>query len=368
MNNEINQEINIDDVVEKIYNDDSIPKFTFKDFLKYQAIFHPEDKIEFDNMLMVCEESETYTYNKVNNEHDKVFRTILSDKKEAVIFINKTLNLELKENEIEKYKENYITENLINKETDIVYKIKNKNVFILIEHQTKIDYSMPYRIMEYQFKITKSAVDIKKLKLKEYKIPIVIPIVLYTGTRKWNVKEYIKEAQESYKQYNGEELGRYKLVDVNNFTEEELLKEKTFLSKAMLIERKKDDENIIEYLERTVNILLHDNVYTQEQRNFLIVILDLILRRKINNDEMTNKLIEKLKNKEEKELLAILDAIDEENKRILQQGIQKGKREGIREGIRKTKINNAQKMKKANLDIKLIMEITGLSKKEIENL
>ena len=71
-------------------------------------------------------------------------------------------------------------------------------------------------------------------------------------------------------------------------------------------------------------------------------------------------------------MLAILDAIDEENKRILQQGIQKGKREGkregIREGIRKTKINNAQKMKKANLDIKLIMEITGLSKKEIENL
>ena len=128
----------------------------------------------------------------------------------------------------------------------------------------------------------------------------------------------------------------------------------------MLIERKKDDENIIEYLERTVSVLLNDNIYTQEQRNFLIVILDLILRRKIKNDEITNKLIEKLKNKEEKEMLAILDAIDEENERILQQG--------IREGIRKTKIINAQKMKKANLDIKLIMEITGLSKKEIENL
>lgn len=29
MNNEINQEINVDDVVERIYNDDSIPKFIF---------------------------------------------------------------------------------------------------------------------------------------------------------------------------------------------------------------------------------------------------------------------------------------------------------------------------------------------------
>ena len=67
-------------------------------------------------------------------------------------------------------------------------------------------------------------------------------------------------------------------------------------------------------------------------------------------------------------MLAILDAIDEENERILQQGIRKGKREGIREGIRKNKINNAKKMKNANLDISLIIEITGLSKEEIENL
>lgn len=59
-------------------------------------------------------------------------------------------------------------------------------------------------------------------------------------------------------------------------------------------------------------------------------------------------------------MLAILDTIAEENERILQ----KGKREGIREN----KINNAQKMKKAKLDIKLIMEITGLSKNEIEKL
>ena len=364
MNNKINSEININENVEKIYNDDSIPKFTFKDFLKYQAIFHPEDKIEFDNMLELNEDSEDYNYNKVNNEHDKVFRTILSDKKEAVIFINKALDLNLKESEIEKYKENYITENLINKETDIVYKIKNKNVFILIEHQTKIDYSMPFRIMEYQFKIIQSAVDINKLKLKEYKIPIVIPIVLYTGRKKWNVKEYIKDAQESFKQYNGEELGRYKLVDVNNFTEEELLKEKTFLSKAMLIESKKDTEEMIESLEKIINILNEDNIYTKQQKHLLTIMINLIFRNKINDDKITNNLIKKLDNKEEKEMLAILDTIAEENERILQQGIRKGKIEGIKE----TTINNAKKMKKANIDIKLIMEITGLKKEEIERL
>lgn len=92
--------------------------------------------------------------------------------------------------------------------------------------------------------------------------------------------------------------------------------------------------------------------------------LNLIFRNKINNNNITDNLIRKLNKEEEKEMLTILDTIAKENERILQKGIQKGKREGIQEN----KINNAQKMKKAKLDIKLIMEITGLSEKEIEKL
>ena len=58
---------------------------------------------------MICEKSSTYhlessnnVLNKqyINNEHDKIFRKILDNKKEAVYFLNKTLNLgyELKQN------------------------------------------------------------------------------------------------------------------------------------------------------------------------------------------------------------------------------------------------------------------------------
>ena len=370
MINNINYSIKVDRLLERIYNDDSIPKYTYEDILKYQKIFHPEDN------FILQEDSEYYNYNKINNEHDKIFRTILNNTKEAISFINKTLNMQITENELEKYKENYITENLINKETDIVYKIRNKKVFILIEHQTKVDYSMPFRIMEYQFKITKSAIDVSKIKLKEYKIPLVIPIVLYTGKQKWNAKDYIKNAQESFKQYKGTELGKYKLVDVHKFTEKELLEEKTFLSKAMLIETKKDTKDMVECLEKIINILNKNSIYTEEDKKILARMLNLIFRNKIKNDNITDSLIEKLKEKEEKEMLAILDTIAEENERILQQGIkkglQKGKKEGIKEGLKegilKTKINNAKKMKNANLDISLIMEITGLSKKEIESL
>ena len=53
-----------------------------------------------------------------------------------------------------------------NVEADVVYKIKNKNVFILIEHQSSVDYKMSYRIMRYKYAIIESAIDKKRLKEK----------------------------------------------------------------------------------------------------------------------------------------------------------------------------------------------------------
>ena len=136
----------------------------------------------------------------------------------------------------------------------------------------------------------------------------------------------------------------------------------------MLIESVEDTQNMVEYLEKIIDILNKDSVYTEQQKELLVVMLNLIFRSKINDDKITDSLIKKLKNKEEKEMLAILDTIAEENERILKQGIRKGIIKGKREGRREATIDNAKKMKKANIDIKIIMEITGLPKKEIENL
>ena len=48
---------------------------------------------------------------------------------------------------------------------------------------------MPVRILEYEIAIIKSAIDYKKFGQRDYKIPKVISIVLYTGKRKWNANK-----------------------------------------------------------------------------------------------------------------------------------------------------------------------------------
>ena len=99
-----------------------------------------------------------YFLSEINNPHDKICRKTLNKKKEAIKIINRILdkNNKIKENSIEKYISSFISNELKNSESDVIYKLKNENVFFLIEHQTKIDYLMPYRILQYELEIISS--------------------------------------------------------------------------------------------------------------------------------------------------------------------------------------------------------------------
>jgi len=337
--------------------------FTYKDYLKYQKFLKEKQKIENE----LHEDNAIYTLpnKKVSNEHDKIFRRILDEPKEAAKFINKTLKLKetITEGQLEKYNSSFVTIELKNQEADIIYKVKGKSIFFLIEHQTKIDYAMPLRILEYSVEIMKSATDKKKLRQKGYKFPTVIPIVLYTGKVKWNVESYIKNVQEELKGYENLEFAKYNIVDVNDYTKEELLQEESFLSKAMLIEKARYTDSLAADLEKIIQELnMKNTVYTKEQKELLITIIELTLKRKLEKEE-TNKLIKSLK-EGSGQMLAVLEMIDEENKRIFRNGERKGKREGRREA----KLENAKKMLEEKIPIKTIIKITGLTKEELEKL
>ena len=77
------------------------------------------------------ENNELYklTDKKINNEHDKIFRKILDNKNEAANFIYKRLNYKIDAHKLEKYNSSFITKDLKNQETDIIYKIKDKNIY-----------------------------------------------------------------------------------------------------------------------------------------------------------------------------------------------------------------------------------------------
>lgn len=166
----------------------NIPKYIKT--IKYKNYFEIEE-------TTLMEPEEIYTYN-IDNEHDKLFKDLLSDKEETRKFINKFLKLPepLKQNELELYNSSYITSEYKSKEADIVYKKKDEDIFFLIEHQSTVDISMPYRIKNYAVEILRTAVDKSKIHQIDYEYPLVVAIVLYTGDKKWNAKLKFEDMQK----------------------------------------------------------------------------------------------------------------------------------------------------------------------------
>lgn len=287
----------------------------------------------------------------INNQYDKTYRKILSNKKDVTYIINEAINVEIKPEEIEKYKSSFVTDEYGNREADVVYKLKNRNIFFLIEHQTKVDYAMPYRIEEYRLEVMKSAIDIKKIKTKGYELPTVIPIVIYTGKQKWSVRTYLSKIQDE--RFSKVDLFKYNLIDINEYTNEELLKSDNFIDKIFLMEKTKDTEEFIRVLKEIIT-----KTKDEEQIKSLKIIMKHTLKGKLE-EEKINELIKNMK-KEDENMLAVVEMVREENRMIRQAG----KEEGRKETIFKVISNMLQK----GMNVEEIKEITGVTKREIQQV
>ena len=347
-----------------------------------EDLYSTKEQFEF----IVKEDEEKYTYpsqeyeteakdkqqgnnlpsgSTTNSKHDKLFKIILSNKQEAVGFIKKVLNSKKDINieNIELYNKEYITEKFEKRETDLTYKIAEKNLYIIIEHQSTIDRTMPYRIQRYKMLLMNEIINKKEMKKVGYEFPRVIAIVLYTGRRKWKVEklEDLQRPLEWYKEIDKE----FELVDVNKYTEEELMKDELVITKAMLIEKQKDASKVRDILNK-INQIVKNN---PEKIKLLLEILKYILLNSKSEEirKEADKIIKEHKGGEE----TVLNMVTVYNKALDEQreaGIKEGKKEGQKTGDRQRQIKTAKRLLKEKMKPEFISKITDLSIEEIEKL
>lgn len=289
---------------------------------------------------------------RINNEHDKIFRTVLDKKTDVSKFLNKFLGLNIKTEELEKYNSSYIDPKFKNKEADIVYRIKDKNIFLLIEHQTKIDKDMPYRLLDYSNGIMRSASEDKKR-------PSVIPIVLYTGKTKWKIENETIEKQQFFKEVKLID-GGFNLIDINDFSKKELLEDDIFITKMMLVEKCKDEIEMVQALEKI------ENKIKEEDKSTFRRIVKEIWSLRIGT-ENANKILEKIE-EGSGNMMAVMEMLLAENEKYINIGRQEGRQEGRLEGGKQKIKEIVQKMLAENFTKEMIMKITGLKKEEIEEI
>ena len=337
----------------------------------------PEDLKEKFRDLLNLSQAYIHTYHKVHHEHDKMIKKILENKKEAAEFINRAIKLcePIKSDDLINYNKEYITEFFEIREADVVYKFKNNNVFFLIEHQRKVDYSMPYRIFEYKSEILKSNVDREGIKQKSYKVPLIIAVVIYTGLGNWKVPQNLLQVQEQCTTYLNEQLGInsfYVLEDVNKYSNQELLESDNFLEKIFLLEKSKSQEevkeNFIKITEKLQEEEKQGKITKEAKEEFESNIIKILLP-KMSIKEMKEQL-EKVKKTNRKEGdgqmygLAVCDMLARE-KRIMRKNSEKiGEKRGLRNGI----IQVAQNLINMKVSPEQIKKATGLTDEELKEL
>ena len=336
--------------MEKIY------KFTYTDYIIYQQIIKTKTELKDIN------ESYHYDQNKIKHYHDKIFKELFTNKRETALFINKYLGLkgtknEIKEKDLQKCDTEYITKEKEKLESDILYKLKQKEIYFLIEHQSTVDFSMAERILEYCVEIIRKIKKERIINYQKEEMPGIYPIVLYTGKRKWTAKTELIQMQEEIYGIEKRLNCSYLLVDINKHTKEELIKERSSIAKAMLMEKVQNKKELLEILEKVVKEEL-----TKEEKEFITDIITNIAREEIG-EEKVKELEEKIIGKREESNMVM-----ENLRRIIREDREEARQEGINQGINQAIKQVVKRMLKNNMKDETIKMMTEINDIELEKI
>lgn len=205
--------------------------FTYNDYIKS---IH---QLRLNAALQFAEEGATYGENKRKNI--KTLCKILEEKDEFSQFINDFLYPKQKiesEQFLNCSNKNYFKRYKF-KNPDLVYKIKNKDIFFIVEQVQFIEKSFPIRLVNYCIDIIYEwSKKVDKLETKT-KYPLIVPIVIYIGKEKWSLPLNYEIKGSNENTYNNyKTIIKYNLIDINNISEEKLIKEHSlFGNEALLI-------------------------------------------------------------------------------------------------------------------------------------
>lgn len=333
--------------------------FTYKNYIK---CIHT---LRLNAIFQLAEENANYNINrnKINNRHDKLIKNILKDEKEMRKFINDFLepNEKIQSQDLIKYTNSYITKKYKSKEADIVYSLKSKEVFFLVEHQSKIDNNMPYRILNYCIDIIQEWKKSKKIN-QNTRYPIIVPIIIYTGNEKWKIPKNfkVKDKISDYVFENYKIDLEYNLIEINKLSKSFLLQKQSLFGYGMIIEKSKNKQELKENLELIVKHAKNKK-QLYEISNIIYYLLNDTL------EEVTkNELLEKLEIKIKKgDIMSDLyERLVNENREMIRKGKKEGKIEGKIEG----KLEVAKRLIKKGIDEKIIIESTEINKEELLKL
>ncbi|OON99648.1 MAG: hypothetical protein ATN35_11655 [Epulopiscium sp. Nele67-Bin004] len=298
----------------------------------------------------------------IHTRQDKTYRNFLKNK---VIFLELLQSFVAEEwatkltiENLHEEKSKFVLSDFDERESDILYSatINDSKVYfyILLEVQSTIDFSMPIRILSYTWEIWREHIKFiidkstlknpkEEIKKRSFRLPPVIPIVLYNGAEPWTENKKFKDCIANADLFGNYIINfEYLLIDVNSYTKQDLTQLKNVISSIFLLDQKISQQEFINRIEVILTEMIEPNsAYALWMKNWLSVVLNNSVREEVlsifdsQNKEEVSHMIANINQtiQEEKELAIELGKVIG-----IEEGLKEGKIIGVEEGLKEGKI------------------------------
>ena len=288
----------------------------------------------------------------IHNAADNSFKLIFANHKLFSDFLRDFIKIDVlkdvKPEDIEDMSERFLPLFQDNKDSDTVKRINLKGsplfVIAILEQESKVNYRSPFKMLQYICLVLdawekEAEKETPGISLrKDFKYPPVLPIVFYDGTDTWTAEQNFfnrTNLNTAFEKYIPK--FEYELVDLNNYSEEEILGFNDALSFILLIDKIRGSKgaNLLrqlphDYIEK-LSLQIPDSL-----RKLLSDVIRVLLEKSGIDRQEAEKLagyVEKTETKGNVGMFeAVIESIIEEREEARREGMAVGKAEGLEQG------------------------------------
>jgi predicted transposase/invertase (TIGR01784 family) len=298
------------------------------------------------------------------NINDKGYRRMLGKKRNFLKFIKQHIAApwveQLREEDIELVNSKFVTRNLKDRESDIIYRarVNGRDIyfFILLELQSSVNFTMPFRFLEYMVEMYCRLfydTDEKTREQKAFRLPAIVPIVLYNGADEWTCVRSFKEYLAGYDMFMPNVIDfEYIMFNVNAPDEKELTGTPTLMNLAMLLDRKGDSKSFLRRM-KTVRKIIR-RLTPDEQTQLKDWILDVILKKVVGT--VGKEAVEKIKK-----------SFDEEDENEMTYAIERIIDDAVMQGETRKALDMARKMINDGIPVENASKYSGIPADELRH-
>lgn len=304
--------------------------------------------------------------NNTPTPHDATFRQFLTQPEVARDFMELHLPAELRAicdlNTLKLESGSFVEDNLRQYFSDVLYSLKTTAgddgyVHVLIEHQSTPDQHMAFRLIRYAVAAMQRHLDAGHKKL-----PLVIPILFYTGKR----SPYPYSTRWLDEFANPELAGKlysaaFPLVDVTVIPDDEIAGHRS-MAALTLLQKHIHHRDLAELVDRLAPILLAGYLSSSQ----VVSLVHYIVQAGETSD--AEAFVRQLAQRVPQHGDTLMTIAQQLEQKGIEKGIQLGRQEGHSEGERDATLKIARTMLQNGLDRNTVMKMTGLTEDELAQI